>query len=83
MTALADMRLLAMDLDASQWVGTGTVVPTGDANTTPTRLIHTAAKTFNFVNVTAGEHTVTIWLSLASHVSVKPPVSATVKFTAR
>jgi hypothetical protein len=74
---------LALDLDASQWVGKDTVVPTGDANPNPTRLIHTAAKTFTFVNVAAGEHTLTIWLSLSSHVSVKPPVSATVKFTAR
>ncbi|HKW77637.1 MAG TPA: hypothetical protein VJQ09_00980 [Candidatus Limnocylindria bacterium] len=74
---------LAMDLDATQWIGKDTVVPAGDANPNPTRLIHSAGKTFSFVNVTAGEHTVTIWLSLASHVSVKPPVSASVKFTAR
>jgi hypothetical protein len=74
---------LALDIDASQWIGKTTVVPAGDANTTPTRLIHSAAKTFTFVNVAAGEHTLTIWLSLASHVSVIPPVSATVKFTAR
>jgi len=74
---------LALDVDATQWVGKDTVVPAGDANPNPTRLIHSAAKTFTFANVAAGEHTLVIWLSLASHVSVKPPVSATVKFTAR
>lgn len=73
----------AMDMDTSQWVGTGVPVPAASANPNPSRLIHTAAKTVTFTNVTAGEHTVTVWLSLASHVSVRPPVSATVKFTVR
>lgn len=73
----------AMDMDASQWIGTGNPVPAASANPNPSRLIHTAAKTVTFTNVTAGEHTVTVWLSLASHVSVKPAVSTTVKFTVR
>ncbi len=73
----------AMDMDTSQWVGTSVAVPAASANPNPSRLIHTAAKTVTFTNVTAGEHTVTVWLSLASHVSVRPPVSATVKFTVR
>lgn len=73
----------AMDLDASQWIGKDVVVPTGDANPNPARLMHTAAKTLTFANVTAGEHTVTVWLSFANHTSVRPPVSATVKFTVR
>jgi hypothetical protein len=73
----------AMDMDTSQWIGTGVPVPAASANPNPSRLIHTAAKTVTFTNVAAGDHTVTIWLSLASHVSVKPPVSATVKFTVR
>jgi hypothetical protein len=73
----------AMDMDTSQWIGTGVPVPAASANPNPARLIHTAAKTVTFPNVTAGEHTVTVWLTLASHVSVRPPVSATVKFTVR
>lgn len=73
----------AMDMDTSQWIGTNVPVPAASANPNPARLIHTAAKTVTFTNVTAGEHTVTVWLSLASHVSVKPSVSATIKFTVR
>ena len=73
----------AMDMDTSQWVGTGAAVPAASANPNPARLIHTAAKTVTFTNVTAGEHTVTVWLSLASHVSVKPSISTSVKFTVR
>ena len=73
----------AMDMDTSQWIGTGVPVPAASANPNPSRLIHTAAKTVTFTNVAAGEHTVTVWLSLASHVSVTPSVSTTVKFTVR
>lgn len=73
----------AMDMDTSQWVGTNVPVPAASANPNPARLIHTAARTVTFTNVAAGEHTVTVWLSLASHVSVKPSVSVTVKFTVR
>src|SRR5712664_3771104 len=73
----------AMDVDTSQWIGTGVPVPAASANPNPSRLIHTAAKTVTFTNVAAGEHTVTVWLSLASHVSVRPSVSATVKFTVK
>jgi len=73
----------AMDMDTSQWIGTSVPVPAASANPNPSRLIHTAAKTVTFTNVAAGDHTVTVWLSLASHVSVKPSVSATVKFTVR
>jgi len=73
----------AMDMDTSTWIGTGIAVLSGSQNPTPTRLMHTAAKTVTFPAVAAGEHTVTVWLSLASHVSVRPPVSATVKFTVK
>ncbi len=73
----------AMDMDTSVWVGTGVPVPAASANPNPSRLIHLAAKTVTFANVPAGEHTVTVWLSLASHVSVKPAVSTTVKFTVK
>ena len=73
----------AMDMDTSVWIGTGVPVPAANQNPYPTRLMHTAAKTVTFTTVAAGEHTVTVWLSLASHVSVKPPVSATVKFTVK
>ena len=73
----------AMDMDTSQWIGTSVPVPAASANPNPSRLIHTAAKTVTFTNVAAGDHTVTVWLSLASHVSLKPSVSASVKFTVR
>jgi len=73
----------AMDMDTSVWIGTGVAVLSGSQNPSPSRLMHTAAKTVTFPAVAAGEHTVTVWLSLASHVSVRPPVSATVKFTVK
>jgi hypothetical protein len=73
----------AMDVDTSTWIGTGIPVPVGVQNPSASRLMHTAAKTVTFTNVAAGDHTVTVWLSLASHVSVRPPVSAVVKFTVR
>src|SRR6058998_2226255 len=56
----------AMDVDTSTWIGTGIAVLSGSQNPTPTRLMHTAAKTVTFPAVAAGEHTVTVWLSLAS-----------------
>jgi hypothetical protein len=71
-----------LDLDSSPWIGTTVAVP-ASPNPNPSRLIHTAAKTVTFPAVTAGEHTVTVWLSLSSHVSVKPSVSTSVKFTVR
>jgi len=72
-----------LDLDSSPWVGTSVAVPAGSANPNPSRLIHTAAKSVTFTNVTAGDHTVTVWLSLSTHISVAPAVSATRKFTVR
>src|SRR5437867_7784604 len=61
----------AMDVDTSTWIGTGIPVPVGVQNPSASRLMHTAAKTVTFTNVAAGDHTVTGWLSLASHVSVR------------
>jgi hypothetical protein len=72
-----------LDLDTSPYIGKDLPVPAGDANPNPSRIIHTAAKSVTFNNVTAGEHTVTVFMTFASHVSVKPPVSATSKFTVR
>ncbi len=72
-----------LDLDTSPWVGTSVAVPAGSANPNPARVIHTAAKTVTFTNVTAGDHTITIWLSFSTHISVVPAVSATRKFTVR
>ena len=72
-----------LDLDTSPWVGTGVAVPAGSANPNPARVIHTAAKSVTFTNVTAGDHTVTIWLSLSTHISVVPAVFATRKFAVR
>ena len=74
---------VTLDVDPSTWVGTGVAVPAASANPNPARIIHTAAKTVTFTNVTAGEHTATVWLSLASHVSVTPSVSATLKFVVK
>src|SRR5438034_11094472 len=60
---------LAVDLDATQGGGKDTVVPAGDANPNPTRLINSAAKTFKFHNVAPGEHTQVTMMSLARTVS--------------
>jgi hypothetical protein len=72
-----------LDLDTSPWLGTSVAVPAGSANPNPARVIHTAAKSVTFTNVTAGDHTVTVWLSFSTHISVIPSVSATRKFTVR
>ena len=72
-----------LDLDTSPWLGTNVAVPAGSANPNPARVIHTAAKSVTFTNVTAGDHTVTVWLSFSTHISVIPSVSATRKFTVR
>jgi hypothetical protein len=72
-----------LDLDTSAWVGTSVAVPAGSANPNPARVIHTAAKSVTFTNVTAGDHTVTVWLSLSTHTSVLPAVFSTRKFTVR
>ena len=69
-----------LDQDASAYVGTDEAVPSGHANPKPDRIIHTAEKSVTFENVTAGEHTVTVFMTFSDHVSVKPAVSASLKF---
>lgn len=76
-TKLDDYHLhYFLDEDATPYLGTLTPVPMGNP-----RIVHTAALQVSFDGVTAGQHTVTVMLSGANHVSVAPPLSAQVQFT--
>jgi hypothetical protein len=65
-----------LDVDPSTYIGQFMPVPTGNPN-----IIHTGAKTVKFDNVAPGPHTVTVFLTTSNHISVKPPVSRSSKFT--
>lgn len=72
-----------LDVDPSTYVGKDVAVPAASANPDPARIIHTAAYSVTFKDVKAGDHSVTVFMTFSTHISVKPPVSASVKFTAR
>jgi hypothetical protein len=44
-------------------------------------IVHSAALQVNFDGLTAGQHTLTVMMSGANHVSVAPPLTAQVQFT--
>jgi hypothetical protein len=69
---------LLLDVDATPYLGT-------DVPLTPStsRIIHTAAKSVTFNDVIPGPHKLTVFLSFANHVSVKPSVSDSVTFIAK
>ena len=63
---------------ATPFIGTLVPVPAGNP-----KIIHTANLQVTFDNVAAGSHTVTVLLSGANHVTVQPPLSTQVTFTAQ
>ncbi len=65
-----------LDVDPTPYLGTTTSIPTGNPN-----IVHTAAREAAFNDVRPGQHRVTIILSGANHVSLRPPVSDSVTFT--
>ena len=76
-TKLDDLHLhYFLDENAAAYIGTLVPVPMGNPN-----IVHTAALQQTFDNVPAGSHTVTVMLSGANHISVQPPLSASVSFT--
>jgi hypothetical protein len=78
-TRLDDYHLhYFLDESAEPYIGTLVPVPMGNPN-----IVHTAALQQTFENVAAGPHTVTVMLSGANHVSVQPPLSVQVNFTAQ
>jgi hypothetical protein len=78
-TKLDDYHLhYFLDENATPYLGTLVPVPTGNP-----RIVHSAALQVTFDNVAAGSHTVTVMLSGANHISVAPPLSAQVTFTAQ
>ena len=77
-TKLDDYHLhYFLDEDATPYLGTLVPVPMGNPH-----IVHTAAVQVTFDNVAAGSHNVTVMMSGANHVSVVPPLSATVTFNA-
>lgn len=78
-TKLDDYHLhYFLDEDATPFIGTLVPVPAGNP-----KIIHTANLQVTFDNVAAGSHTVTVLLSGANHVTVQPPLSTQVTFTAQ
>jgi hypothetical protein len=77
-TKLDDYHLhYFLDEDAAPYLGTLVPVPMGNP-----RIVHTAATQLTFDNVPPGSHVVTVMLSGSNHISVIPPVSDQVTFTA-
>ena len=77
-TKLDDYHLhYFLDEDAAPYLGTLVPVPMGNP-----RILHTAATQVTFDNVPLGSHVVTVMLSGSNHISVIPPVSDQVTFTA-
>jgi hypothetical protein len=67
-----------LDENATPYIGTGVPVPAGNP-----RIVHSGALQVTFDNVPAGPHTVTVLMSGANHISVAPPLTAQVQFTAQ
>jgi hypothetical protein len=65
-----------LDVDPAPYIGTNVFVPPGNPS-----IIHTAAKEVTFKDVKAGAHQITVILTGANHISTKPPVTDTLKFT--
>lgn len=74
---------ILLDVDPATYLGKDVAVPAGSANPDPARIVHTAAYNVTLKDVKSGSHSVTVFMTLSTHISVKPPVSATVRFTAR
>ena len=67
-----------LDESATPYLGTGVPVPAGNP-----RIVHSGALQVTLDNVSAGPHTVTVLMSGANHISVAPPLTAQVQFTAQ
>jgi hypothetical protein len=78
-TKLDDYHLhYFLDENAAPYLGTLVPVPMGNPH-----IVHTASLQVSFDGVTAGSHMLTVMLSGANHISVTPPLSAQVTFTAQ
>jgi len=78
-TKLDDYHLhYFLDENAAPYLGTLVPVPMGNPH-----IVHSAALQVTFDNIAAGSHTVVVALAGANHVSVAPPLSAQVTFTAQ
>jgi hypothetical protein len=78
-TKLDDYHLhYLLDVDPTPYLGTTVPIPVGDP-----RIIHTAATSVTFDNVSAASHTVAVVMTGSNHISLSPPVADKVTFTAR
>jgi hypothetical protein len=66
-----------LDEDATPYIGTALPVPQGDPY-----IIHSGDQQVTFDNVAPGQHTLTVLLTGANHVSTVPPISSQITFTA-
>jgi hypothetical protein len=65
-----------LDVDATPYIGTQVPVPTGNPS-----IVHSGATSQTFDNVAPGQHTVTVLMTGADHISLNPPVVDKVTFT--
>lgn len=78
-TKLDDYHLhYFLDENATPYTGTLVPVPMGNPH-----IVHSAALQVTFDTVAAGSHTVSVMMSGANHVSIAPPLTAQVMFTAQ
>jgi hypothetical protein len=72
-----DLHLhVLLDVDAAPYLGTSTFIPLGNPS-----IVHTAAREVTFPDVRPGQHRITVILTGANHISVRPPVTDSVTFT--
>jgi len=67
-----------LDSDATPYLTQFLPVPMGNDN-----IVHTAAKMVTFKGVTAGPHTLSVFLTTSNHISVSPPIQTKATFTAQ
>jgi hypothetical protein len=78
-TKVEDLHVHVLcDVDPAPFLGTAAIIPPGLPN-----IIHTADPMVTCPAMPAGQHRVTIILTGANHISVTPPASASVTFTAQ
>jgi hypothetical protein len=66
-----------LDVDATPYLGTTTPIPAGNPH-----IVHTAELHVTFDNVAAGTHQLAVVLTGSNHVSVNPPITQQITFTA-
>ena len=76
-TRVEDLHVhVLLDVDPTPYLGTTTFIPLNRPD-----IIHTPDREVTFQNVSPGQRRISVILTGANHVSVRPPVSDSVTFT--